>query len=236
MWRQAPNFVLYDTVFPSCEAKPFMRTHGVSALITAASLAGKLHLLCLLLTPPLISLPSSGTWSLCWALGCRVLVRATRLSAGSSTACRFTCSPLSSDRCSGTLDTRANTTTVCFYRQPMLVSNVDNFWVCQSCCFSLFILVLNVSFLFLYLFIYPYFVIIFSPGLLLCVRWCLPAEWATCDRHVSVLGGCGAEWSKAASSSGHSWGGICFTALTFQKIKSLVFLFFLIMYVFCWLT
>lgn len=143
MWRQAPNFVLYDTVFPPCEAKPFLRTHGVSALITAASLAGKLHLLCLLLTPPLISLPSSGTWSLCWALGCRVLVRATRLSAGSSTACRFTCSPLSSDRCSGTLDTRANTTTVCFYRQPMLVSNVDNFEfvkaaasVCSSLCLT----------------------------------------------------------------------------------------------------
>lgn len=65
--------------------------------------------------PSLDLCPSLGTWSLYWAPGCRVLVRATRLRDGSSTACRFICSPLSSDRCSGTSDTRANTTTVCFY-------------------------------------------------------------------------------------------------------------------------
>lgn len=39
------------TLFFSCEAKPFVRTHAIVALLTAVSLAGSLQLLCLNLTP-----------------------------------------------------------------------------------------------------------------------------------------------------------------------------------------
>lgn len=97
-----------------------------------------------------------------------------------------------------------------FLPPSMLMSNTD--WnkkllkrVFQVYCNSL-LFVVNISLLFIFLFIYPNSHLL--SLLILYVRWCLPAEWASCDRHVSVLGDCGTEWSKAAGPSGHSWGGI----------------------------